>query len=255
MHHVKNLAKRAGHRVQKTVGYRLLRTKKWGVDWLDDCLRIASEGWHPQFRSLEVVFDVGANIGQTARKLHLRACPRTIYSFEPVASTFEQLRSNTENLRSVKCLPYGLSDNDQEAQINIYTASVLASTCDRSPILSSDCEAFERTETIQLRTVDSVCREFEIDSIDLLKVDTEGADLRTLQGASEMLASHRIGFVLFEFYCPTSPITENGTYCPVDAFLSSQGYRLISFYTDFVHEQQSIGVYNALYMATPEVLV
>lgn len=252
MQSVKDLAKRAGHRVQKTAGYRLLRTKKWGVDWLDDALRIADAGWHPKFRSLQVVFDVGANTGQTARKILQRACPREIYSFEPVASTFRQLQSNTAHLPAVHCLPYGLSDSEQEGQINIYSSSVLASTCDLSPILSTDCELFQRTETIQLRTLDSVCRELDIDSIDLLKVDTEGADLRTLAGGAEMIAGHRIGLVLFEFYCATSPMTENGTFFPIDKFLGSHGYRLISFYTDFVHDQKPTGVYNALYMAPTE---
>ncbi len=114
------------------------------------------------------------------------------------------------------------------------------------------CDLFQRTETIQLRTLDSVCRELDVDSIDLLKVDTEGADLRTLHGAAELLANHRIGLVLFEFYCPTSTTTENGTFFPVDSLLASHGYRLVSFYTDFVHDRQPTGVYNALYMAVPE---
>jgi hypothetical protein len=111
---------------------------------------------------------------------------------------------------------------------------------------------FQRTETIQLRALDSVCQELKVDSIDLLKVDTEGADLRTLQGAAGLLANHRIGLVLFEFYCPTSATTQNGTFFPVDSFLSSHGYRLVSFYTDFVHDRQPTGVYNALYMAVPK---
>lgn len=248
---LKDLTKRAGHRMKTTTGYRLLRTKRWGVDWIDDCIRIAAEGWHPDFTSLDVVFDVGANTGQTARKILQRFSPRQLYCFEPVAVTFDQLTTNTAHIGCVQRHQCGLSNEDGEGTINIYSSSVLASTCDSSPILSSDSEMFERTEKIRLRTIDSICDEQGIDSIDLLKVDTEGADLKALRGAERMLSGHRIGLVLFEFYCPTSAMTQNGTWLPVDEYLTSHGYRLVSFYTDFVHHGQSIGVYNALYLAVP----
>lgn len=252
MHSVKDLAKWAGHRVKLTTGYRVLRAKKWGVDWLDDCGRIIDQRWNPAFDSLNVVFDVGANTGQTARKILQHISPGRLCCFEPVESTFRELKANMSHFRSVECFNYGLSDDDHQAEINIYSSSVLASTCDSSPILSAQSELFERTETIQLKTLDSVCQELDIESIDLLKVDTEGADLRTLMGADVMLSQHRIGLVVFEFYCPTAATTKNGTLFPVDQYLSSHGYRLVSFYTDFVHDSQSTGVYNALYMATPQ---
>lgn len=247
----KSFAKRVIHRVKDTTGYRLLRTKRIGVDWLDDVARIAREGWNPNFTKLETFFDVGANIGQTARKLTDRTQAKQIFSFEPVPTTFQRLHDNTVHLPNVKCFEYGLSDINGSATINLYGASVLASTCDVSPIMSPSSDAFERTETIQLRTLDSVCDEHDINRIDVLKTDTEGADLRTIYGAETMLSQKRIGFVLFEFYCPEAENTSNGTLFPVNACLAKHGYRLVSFYTDYVHNTQSIGVYNALYMATP----
>ncbi|QDT11474.1 2-O-methyltransferase NoeI [Planctomycetes bacterium K23_9] len=251
MHAVaKSFAKRISHRIKNTTGYRLLRTKRLGVDWLDDATRIASEGWNPQFTSLDTVFDVGANIGQTARKLSERTDATKIFSFEPVPSTFAELKKNTCHLPNVQCFVYGLSDVNGEAKINVYGASVLASTCDHTPIMSPECSSFQHTETIQLRTLDSVCEEHDINRVDVLKTDTEGADLRTIRGAEKMLAQKRIGFVLFEFYCPESDNTQNGTLFPVNAALAKHGYRLVSFYTDYVNDKQSIGVYNALYMAT-----
>ena len=251
MQSVKDLAKRAGQRVKSSTGYRLLKTKRWGVDWLDDCVRIAKERWHPDFPSLDVIFDVGANTGQTARKLLQQASPRQVCCFEPVTSTYEQLRKAVVGFRSVRCFNFGLSDRDSQANINIFSSSVLASTCDASPILSAQSDLFERCETIQLRTLDSVCRDEKIECVDLLKVDTEGADLRVLHGAGSLLADHRIGFIVFEFYCTSSSLTQNGTLMPVDRYLTSHGYRLVSFYCDYVHPRQPTGVYNALYMARP----
>lgn len=48
---------------------------------------------------------------------------------------------------------------------------------------------------VQLKTLDQVMTEEGIEAIDLLKIDTEGADLDVLQGASLALANERIRFI------------------------------------------------------------
>ncbi len=249
---VKDWTARASHQVQKKIGYRFLRTKRFGIDWLDDAARIAREGWHPSFTKLDVVFDVGANIGQTASKLAQRISPKSIYSFEPVQSTFAQLEANTKTLSSVHCLNYGLSDINANSSIHIYESSVYASTCDRTPVMSPENETFLRTETIKLKTLDKVRSELGVEKIDLLKIDTEGADLRTIRGARESLQSKAIGLIVFEFYRPSDLSGTNGTLFPVDETLVSHGYRVVAFYTDHVHPDRSTGIYNALYMPEPE---
>lgn len=45
---------------------------------------------------VEVIFDVGANIGQTASKFAQSFPKAKIFSFEPVTATFKQLRENTK---------------------------------------------------------------------------------------------------------------------------------------------------------------
>lgn len=246
------MVERFGHQLKKRTGYRLSKQSRWGVDWIDDCLRIAREGWTPNLAALNTVFDVGSNTGQTAQKLLQRLPIKRLCCFEPVKSTYERLNANLASRSDVECFPFGLSDVDDRAPIRIFSSSsLLASTCDSSPILTADSRLFDHAETIQLRTLDSVCVELGIDGIDLLKIDTEGADLRTIRGADRMLTEHRIPLVLFEFYCASSRETTNGTLQPVDQYLADRGYRLVSFYTDFVHSEQPVGVYNALYMLAP----
>ncbi|GAA5509877.1 FkbM family methyltransferase [Novipirellula caenicola] len=249
---VKDWAARASHRMQAKVGYRFLRTKRFGLDWLDDASRIARQGWHPSFTKLDVVFDVGANVGQTASKLVQRISPQAIYSFEPVESTFAQLQANTKSLTSVHCLNYGLSDVNANSSIHIYESSVYASTCDRTPVMSPENETYLRTETIKLKTLDKARAELGVEKIDLLKIDTEGADLRTIQGAQASLQSKAIGLIVFEFYRPSDATGASGTLFPVDEALVSHGYRLVAFYTDHVHPDRATGIYNALYMPEPQ---
>lgn len=247
MRRVKNFVEHVGHRLKRCTGYRLSKEAKWGVDWIDDALRIARQGWLPNLHTINTVFDVGANTGQTAKTL-LRRMPITrLCCFEPVPTTFETLNRNLQRHRIAEGFPFGLSDTDGSAKIRVFSSSLLASTCDSTPILSADSRLFDHTETIQLRKLDSVCRELQVDSIDLLKVDTEGADLRMLRGADRMLRQRRISLIVFEFYCASSSETVNGTLHPVDEYLVERGYRLVSFYTDFVNREQPVGVYNALY--------
>ena len=250
---MKKWIKEIGHRLKSHTGYRLLKQSRWGVDWIDDCQRIAKEGWIRDLSALNTVFDVGANTGQTSLKLLKRMPITRLYCFEPVGSTFQQLQTTLSKQPQAECFPFGLSDTDGEAPIRIFSSSLLASTCESSPILTADSRLFDHSETIRLRTLDSVCQQLQLPSIDLLKIDTEGADLRALRGAERMLREQRISLILFEFYCASSEETGNGTLEPIDQYLSGHGYRLVSFYTDFVHPEQSVGVYNALYAIAPSV--
>ena len=249
---IQALFERTLDRLKSRSRYRLLKRSRWGVDWVDDCLRMAREAWIPGISAPYTVFDVGANRGQTASMMLKRMPIAKLCCFEPVPSTFEKLHANLATKPAVECFPFGLSDFEGQSKIRIFSSSLLASTCDSSPILSADSRLFDHTESIQLRTLDSFCEEFEITCIDLLKVDTEGADLRTLRGAESMLRDHRVSMVLFEFYCASSGETADGTLKPIDAYLNSYGYRLVSFYTDFVHPEQPVGVYNALYVVGPQ---
>ncbi|MEM9586252.1 MAG: FkbM family methyltransferase [Planctomycetota bacterium] len=245
---LRQLRKRTEYQIRQVSGYQLVRSKKrWGIDWIDDCQRIVRENWYQDGRGIEIVFDVGANTGQTAEKLQCSLAPRQTFCFEPVSETFQQLQENTVQLPGVRCLPYGLSDCDGESTIHLYDSSVFASTCESSPIMSTGSSSFRGTESIQLRRLDTVLSELGVDTIDLLKVDTEGADLRTLRGAEQSLRNKSIRLVYFEFYQAASGEGEAGTLFPVDQYMRGLGYRMVSIYTEYVHANQPTGIYNALY--------
>jgi hypothetical protein len=53
-------------------------------------------------------------------------------------------------------------------------------------------------ELVALRSIDSFVAEHKIPHVDLLKIDTEGADLEVLKGAAQTLAAGRVGFVFIE---------------------------------------------------------
>lgn len=85
------------------------------------------------------------------------------------------------------------------------------------------------TESVTVSTVDEFVRARGIRTIDLLKVDAQGADVEVLEGAELMLRSHRIRFVLCEV--GLQPDDEvNQPFQPLHEHLCARGLRLCGFY-------------------------
>lgn len=53
-------------------------------------------------------------------------------------------------------------------------------------------------ETVNVKTVDNFCMNENIDEIDFLKIDTEGADLEVLHGAAQMLKTQSVKLIQTE---------------------------------------------------------
>lgn len=58
---------------------------------------------------------------------------------------------------------------------------------------------FVGEEKIKLQSIDNFCKKNKISKIDLLKIDTEGHELKVLEGASSMLKKGSISYIQFEF--------------------------------------------------------
>ena len=65
---------------------------------------------------------------------------------------------------------------------------------------NSDGTTLRDFDYVPLATVDAFVKDYEIASIDLMKVDTEGFDATVLQGAMELLARGGIGVLSFEYH-------------------------------------------------------
>jgi FkbM family methyltransferase len=172
-----------------------------------------------------VIFDVGANIGKWS--LHcLQIAPQVeLHLFEPSAFTYSRLLENTWP-QNVYINNFGLGEKDETLTLHIFDdASGMNSLYARRGI---GWHEVVKTEQIEIRTVDRYCDEHSIQKIDFMKVDVEGHDFSVLKGAEQMLSSHKISMIQFEY---------GG--CNLDArvylrdiweFLQSRGYKLAKIY-------------------------
>ena len=127
------------------------------------------------------VVDVGANIGDFTVQAAKRCPNGHVYAVEPIADNCECIEKHLQlNLiHNVTILHAALGDKDGE--ISIHNAG-------------SHSSAFwggNGSEQVQLSTLASLMRDNHIETIDLLKLDCEGAEWSILPAAVELLPKVR----------------------------------------------------------------
>ncbi|RLC21111.1 MAG: hypothetical protein DRH56_09785, partial [Deltaproteobacteria bacterium] len=204
----------------------LRKKMPYGIDPWNDVARLSKS------RPVRVAFDVGANVGQTARAF-VRYFPRAeVFSFEPVPDTFDILKRKTRRLRRVKVYRIAFGDGHRKEKMYIYgKASPFNSFVRDAPFMAYSPKP-ATTSDVEMVTIDSFSEENGIHRIDLLKVDTEGFDIQVLRGARMLFEKKAVGFVFFEFneITPMDNAT-GGVFLEMYEFLSGYGFRLVAIYT------------------------
>lgn len=172
---------------------------------------------------IECIFDVGANVGQTAKRLHEDFPNARIYCFEPVASTFTTLTKNLNGHSYATLHKFALSRENGVASVFVQGENSLTSTL-------VETNKYQHVEEIETRTLDSLVEEMKLGSIDLLKIDAEGHDLAVLQGGTQALSGGRIKVIYCEVGFLRGDVHHGDFYSIVD-FLTALGYAMYGIYS------------------------
>lgn len=184
----------------------------------------------PRFQS-SVVFDVGANVGQSARHFAKVFPKAEIFCFEPVQSTFQTLQKNLSQLSNVHCYALALGAAAGSGNMVLQDSSDMFYLQKSSTAMTP---AQENLEVIEIDTVDNICTRSHLETISYLKIDTEGYDLEVLKGAEQMLQAGRIDLVEVEAGMhPGNP--RHVPFEQLKQFLESYDYRLFGIYEQY-HE-------------------
>jgi FkbM family methyltransferase len=173
-----------------------------------------------------IIFDVGANVGQTIELCHQLFRDPIIHSFEPNEAAFKTLRANYGERRNVHLNPVGLGSSPDIKAFNENKFSDLSSFL---PLDRDGWGEVTATRDVKLSTVDHYCAERNIKRIDLLKSDTQGFELEVLKGADGMLRGRGIKFIFFEIIFSQQykglPSTDD-----FYQFLSDHNFEMIGLY-------------------------
>lgn len=194
------------------------------------------------------VFDVGANIGQSALEYAEFFKGSQIYCFEPVEATFHRLQAAIRGRPHIRAVNLALGARAgsgtmvlEGAPEMFYLQSEAKSPAGHSPegpspdaqcpgrLTASVDTAPVGRQTVALQTLDLFCREQNVARIEFLKVDTEGHDLDVLRGAQRLLSDQKIDLIQVEAGMNPS----NRRHVPFAAFthfLEPYGYFLFGIY-------------------------
>lgn len=228
-------ANRAMHAALRHPWFPLAREVPNGLSTWYDIQRLAGR------RDLCVIFDVGANVGQTAYQL-VRYFPRAqIHCFEPVALTFQQLSKQYGT--QVTCHRMALGDKYAQMEISTFSNPELNTFADGR----ADAVPLGR-EVVTVDTVDRFCEAHGIQRIDVLKMDVQGWEMNVLRGALKMLQGRCVKFILAEvgFRARDRDMQDFGE---LNSYLDALGFELCGFYDVFRWGpgRALVGFANALY--------
>jgi FkbM family methyltransferase len=129
------------------------------------------------------VLDIGGNYGWYAMHIAREKPKASIFSFEPIPSTFNFLNENIRlnNFKNIKIFNFGLSDAD--GSFNFYFDSHLSVNASLANV-SGD----EKVENITcfVKKLDNFVKDQNI-NIDFIKCDVEGAELLVFKGGSKVI--------------------------------------------------------------------
>lgn len=236
-------------RVLARRGLVVFRTgSKYGLDPWADVNRLASD-WN---YSITLVFDVGANDGDSAvSALHQFPKARVI-SFEPHPVTYSKLTTRKHDQPRWSVINSALGSEIGEVGLFEYDDSKINSLTDKAQY-AVRFRRESRRISVKCTTLDAFCAESGIELIDVLKIDTEGFDLAVLQGSSVMLQRQAVKFIYCEFndLLPGDG-TSGGALIPIYNLLRPFGYRFVASYNDYiVTDGEMFSVSNALFALPP----
>lgn len=141
-----------------------------------------------------VIFDVGANTGQSIKRFNNKFNLKEIHCFEPNLAAFEKLKSNKNKFFFLN--NFALGEKAEIKTFNNYpkTSSSSFYRINKKSSIYEINKKFYSTD-VKIITLDKYFDDLKIDKINILKIDTQGFEVNVLKGAINILKEKRIDFI------------------------------------------------------------
>lgn len=189
-------------------------------------------------RSQPLIFDVGANVGQSLKMFQRVFKTPRIHAFEPAEECFQKLEEQDWG-DDVTLHRYALSDCCEERVFHHYELSVLNSLLPLARVTENEFRDVEETgrSSVRTQTVDQIAESLGVTQLDLLKIDTQGHDLRVLKGAQSLFQRKAVGHVMIEMNFVNLYEGQCGAQA-VWAEMTHHGFALVDMYEKFRHNNE-----------------
>lgn len=214
--------------------------------------------WEVQARLMErvaqpVVFDVGANVGQTLEN-YLRVLPNArVHSFEPFPDSYRKLEAKAARHASAKAHQVAVADRVGESVFHtnpeFHTRnSLLARPAAEGRRYHRSFAELTTDITVQVETLDNFCASENIDHIDILKLDVQGAETLALRGAERLLGQHAVDVVYTEILF-AAHYEDQATFDETRSIMQGTGYSLFNLYELRLATNGQLRYANALFIS------
>jgi FkbM family methyltransferase len=172
--------------------------------------------------SVQVIFDVGANVGETVLWFRGAFPHAHIVAFEPVKATFRELERRVGHLPNVTLLNVALGEQPkvEVMYLQMHSGHNSLNPSVNHPVLAG------HSEEVQVETVQNIARKLALPQIDFFKIDTEGYEIPVLTGATDYLPTTTFIYAEIDFEI-------NGrhtNFFALHEFLSRQGFAFFGLY-------------------------
>ena len=174
-------------------GFSMFITKRYAGHYFNNKYeRFSSDLFLNFIKEDSVVVDVGANYGYYSLLAHSKNRNGKIYSIEPVKENLEVLsKSIKENsFKNIYIIDVAISDFIGEAEFNVTEAS------DSAGFYEHPFTKTYEKRTVKVETLDNL---FKDKKIDILKIDTEGNEIKVIQGAKNVIKNNPQMKIFIEF--------------------------------------------------------
>lgn len=181
-----------------------------------------------------VIFDVGANIGQSISKFREKFPGSDIYSFEPSVTTFKNLSKNFDHVENVHLFNIALGAAKHKKTFHENSSSVMSSFLEVDQIGDN---LISGEIVVDMERLDEFCAAQikGVSTIDILKIDAQGYDFEVLKGGQHLFDSNKVGLIYLELIFGKmykgQPLVSD-----ILKFLAENRFKLVSFYDFHYHD-------------------
>lgn len=156
-----------------------------------------------------IIFDVGANTGQSIQRFKKMNINSLIHSFEPDKEDYKILNEKFQTDSSIRLNNFALGEKNYEKEFfsnNLTGSSSFSQLTPQTKWVKQRAlqhnidlnNILKKSFRCQIMTLDDYCKKNKIEKINILKIDTQGYEDQVLLGAKNLIKNRKIDYIELE---------------------------------------------------------